>query len=253
MPVTVKSAAARGPPDAPRETGAALASIMSSYELIIFDCDGVLVDSEMLSCRCLMDVLRRHGIEVDLNVVFERFLGRSVRAVTDYYRARGRRMPPDFTHELRDLVRRSFAGALKPIPGVAKLLRGLDVPFCVASSSDLERVEFSLELTGLAAPLAGRMYSAQMVRRGKPAPDLFRHAAKSMGVAPRDVLVVEDSVSGVQAGKAAGMTVWGFVGGSHYAQRDGRALLMAAGADLVLDRMGDFLDHWRAAEHGVFG
>ena len=144
-------------------TDAALAST-PSYELIIFDCDGVLVDSEVLSCQCLMDLLRRHEIEADLDFVFERFLGRSVRAVTDYYGAQGRKLPGDFPVELRARVRRSFAASLRPVPDVAKLLRGLDAPFCVASSSDLERVEFSLALTGLAEFFAGKMFSAEMVR-----------------------------------------------------------------------------------------
>ena len=134
---------------------------------------------------------------------------------------------------------------------MAKLLRGLDASFCVASSSDLERVEFSLALTGLAEFFAGKMFSAEMVRRGKPAPDLFLHAAARMQADPRKALVVEDSVSGVEAGKAAGMTVWGFVGGSHYAGRDGAALLEAAGADRILDRMADFLYPRRKVTHGA--
>jgi len=224
-----------------------------SYELIIFDCDGVLVDSEVLSCHCLTMMLQRHEIEADLDFVFETFLGKSVSAVTDYYRAHGRTVGEDFPAELRTLVRRSFAESLQPIPGVTKLLRGLDLSFCVASSSDLDRIEFSLELTGLAPLFAGKMFSAQMVRRGKPAPDLFLHAASSMGADPRHVLVIEDSVSGVEAGKAAGMTVWGFVGGSHYARRDGVALLKAAGADCVFDRMGDLQLHRREAKHGRIG
>ena len=224
-----------------------------SYELIIFDCDGVLVDSEVLSCHCLMDVLGRHEIEADLDFVFEKFLGRSVRAVTDHYRAHGRKISRDFPGELRARVRRSFTASLRPIPDVAELLRGLDVSYCVASSSDLERIEFSLALTGLAEFFAGKIFSAEMVRRGKPAPDLFLHAAARMGADPRKVLVVEDSVSGVEAGKAAGMTVWGFVGGSHYARRDGAALLIAAGADRVFDRMGDFLNPPRKVRHGGIG
>jgi beta-phosphoglucomutase-like phosphatase (HAD superfamily) len=130
-------------------------------------------------------------------------------------------------------------------------LRGLDAPFCVASSSDLERVEFSLALTGLAEFFAGKMFSAEMVRRGKPAPDLFLHATARMRADPRKALVVEDSVSGIEAAKAAGMTVWGFVGGSHYARRDGAALLKAAGADRVFDRMADFLHPRRKVRHGA--
>ncbi|MFI5012336.1 MAG: HAD family hydrolase [Hyphomicrobiales bacterium] len=215
--------------------------IKTDYDLIIFDCDGVLVDSELLSCNCLMDVLRRHEIAADIDTVFEKFLGRSAQAVSEHYRRLGRAIPRAFSAELRALVRESFAGSLQAIPDVESVLRSLAAPYCVASSSDLERVEFSLRLTGLSKLFDGRVFTAQMVRRGKPAPDLFLHAAARMGADPSRSLVIEDSVSGVQAGKAAGMTVWGFVGGSHYASRDGQRLLEAAGADRVFDRMADFL------------
>ena len=229
-----------------------MASI-ASYDLIIFDCDGVLVDSELISCQCLIEVLRRHEIEADLDFIFDRFLGRSVRAVTEYYRVHGRIVPRDFPMELTALVRGSFTASLRPTPNVEKILRGLDASFCVASSSDLERIEFSLSITGLAKLFTGKMFSAQMVRRGKPAPDLFLYAAARMGADPRKVLVVEDSVSGVEAGKAAGMTVWGFVGGSHYSRRDGARLLRAAGADRVFERMVDFIEPQRKVRHGVVG
>jgi HAD superfamily hydrolase (TIGR01509 family) len=211
-------------------------------DLVIFDCDGVLVDSEMLSCRCLVELLGRHGIEADLDTVFDKFLGRSVDSVAEHYGAFGRVLPEEFLEELRGMVRRSFTASLQAIPNVAEVLASLGVAYCVASSSDLERIEFSLELTGLSPLFKGRVFTSQMVERGKPAPDLFLHAARCMKAAPERTLVIEDSVSGVQAGKAAGMTVWGFVGGGHYASRDGRALLMAAGADRVFDWMADF---WR--------
>jgi HAD superfamily hydrolase (TIGR01509 family) len=123
---------------------------------------------------------------------------------------------------------------------VEAVLGALRIATCVASSSDRERVAYALALTGLAELFGDRLYTAQMVRHGKPAPDLFLHAASGMGADPRRTLVIEDSVSGVQAGKAACMTVWGFVGGSHYAGRDGKRILLAAGADLVFDRMQDF-------------
>ena len=122
------------------------------------------------------------------------------------------------------------------------VLEGLRIPHCVASSSDVDRVSFSLALTGLAPHFDTRLYTSQMVPRGKPAPDLFLYAAERMQVDPRRSLVIEDSVSGVKAGKAAGMTVWGFVGGSHYQSRDGKAILGEAGADRVFGRMADF---WR--------
>jgi HAD superfamily hydrolase (TIGR01509 family) len=221
----------------------AISARTTAYDLVIFDCDGVLVDSEALSCACLVELLRQHGIDIELDAVFERFLGRSLSAVADHFRALGRMMPADFPAELRALVRKSFVKSLQAMAGVDRVLRSLDTTFCIASSSELERVNFSLELTGLAAQFAGRVFTAQMVQSGKPAPDLFLYAAASMAVEPERTLVVEDSVSGVQAGKAAGMTVWGFVGGSHYAARDGQALLAAAGADRVFDRMVDFRRH----------
>ena len=142
--------------------------------------------------------------------------------------------------ELRTAVRAAFLAALCPIEGVRSVLEGLQVPYCVASSSDLDRVSFSLALTGLSGYFGGRIYTSQMVKHGKPAPDLFLHAAAAMHADPHRTLVIEDSVSGVRAAKAAGMTVWGFVGGGHYASRDGRAILQAAGADRVFARMSDF-------------
>jgi HAD superfamily hydrolase (TIGR01509 family) len=215
----------------------------TGYDLVIFDCDGVLIDSEVLSCKCLMELLQRHGIDVDLEAVFQRFLGRSIAAVADHFHAVGRVMPADFPAELSVLVRNSFAHSLRAMPGIKGVLETLAGPYCVASSSDLERVSFALQQTGLSAPFAGRVFTAQMVQSGKPAPDLFLYAAASMAAQPARTLVVEDSVSGVRAGKAAGMTVWGFAGGSHYASREGQALLAAAGADWVFDRMADFQLH----------
>jgi len=210
------------------------------YDLIIFDCDGVLVDSEALSCRCLMELLRRHGIDIELDTVFDKFLGRSIAAVAEHYQELGCVMPDNFPDELSTLVRKAFTDSLQAVTDVQSVLLSLDTAYCVASSSDLERVIFSLELTGLLPLFTGRVFTTQMVQRGKPAPDLFLYAAASMAVEPTRTLVVEDSVSGVKAAKAAGMTVWGFAGGSHYASRNGRRLLTAAGADRVFERMVNF-------------
>jgi HAD superfamily hydrolase (TIGR01509 family) len=213
---------------------------MAEPDLIIFDCDGVLVDSEVLSCRCLVEVLAAHGITLGVDQALDLFLGRSMIAVFQYYEALGRPLPEQFSAELRASVRAAFLSALCPIEGVGAVLEGLQIPHCVASSSDLDRVSFSLELTGLAAHFGERLYTSQMVERGKPAPDLFLYAAERMQAAPPRTLVIEDSVSGVKAAKAAGMTAWGFVGGSHYRSRDGKALLVAAGADRVFERMTEF-------------
>jgi HAD superfamily hydrolase (TIGR01509 family) len=209
-------------------------------DLIIFDCDGVLIDSEVLSCRCLSEVLAGYGINLGLDQALELFLGRSTTAVLDHYEALGRPIPQRFSAELSAGVRAAFLSALCPIEGVSSVLEGLQIPHCVASSSDFDRVSFSLSLTGLAPHFDSRLYTSQMVERGKPAPDLFLYAAERMQADPRRTLVIEDSISGVRAAKAAGMTVWGFVGGSHYQSRDGKAILCEAGADRVFGRMADF-------------
>ncbi|WP_298241904.1 HAD family hydrolase [uncultured Bradyrhizobium sp.] len=212
-------------------------------DLIIFDCDGVLVDSELLSCRCLSEVLAEFGIALSLEQALELFLGRSTKAIEQHFRDLGQIVPDGFVPRLKSQVLATFAASLEPIPGISGIVSGLSVPFCVASSSDLDRVALSLDVTGLRAHFGERLYTAQMVRHGKPAPDLFLLAAEKMGVQPARTLVIEDSVSGVKAGKAAGMTVWGFVGGSHYRGRDGEAILSNAGADRVFARMSDF---WEA-------
>jgi HAD superfamily hydrolase (TIGR01509 family) len=216
---------------------------MTRPDLIIFDCDGVLVDSEVLSCRCLSKVLAGYGIDLGLDQALDLFLGRSMTAVVEHYAALGRPIPEQFSTELTAGVRAAFTSALCPIEGVGSVLEGLQIPHCVASSSDVDRVSLSLSLTGLAPHFDNRLYTSQMVERGKPAPDLFLYAAERMQVDPRRTLVIEDSISGVEAGKTAGMTVWGFVGGSHYQSRDGKAILREAGADRVFGRMADF---WRA-------
>jgi HAD superfamily hydrolase (TIGR01509 family) len=212
----------------------------SEPDLVIFDCDGVLVDSEVLSCQCLSEALGEYGIELGIEQVLQLFLGQSAAAVTLYWRQRGQPLPETFLPELKSRVRERFRRSLQPIPGIGPLLSSLRTPFCVASSSDLDRVALSLVLTGLAPHFGDRLYTSQMVPRGKPAPDLFLYAAAQMKTAPMRTLVVEDSVSGVAAAKAAGMTVWGFVGGSHYRFRDGRNILCDAGADRVFERMADF-------------
>lgn len=215
---------------------------MAKPDLIIFDCDGVLIDSEVLSCRCLSEALAGYGVKLGVDQALDLFLGRSLTAVFEHYEALGYSIPEQFSAELRAGVRAAFHSSLCPIAGVSSVLEDLQIPHCVASSSDLDRVSFSLSLTGLAPHFDTRLYTSQMVKHGKPAPDLFLYAAERMQADPHRTLVIEDSISGVKAGKAAGMTVWGFVGGSHYQSRDGEAILRDAGADRVFGRMADF---WR--------
>jgi HAD superfamily hydrolase (TIGR01509 family) len=213
---------------------------MREVELVIFDCDGVLVDSEVLSCQCLVDIFRRHGVDIALSEVFDRFLGRRAAVHEAYFAEASRKpLPPDFRAEYRAHLMETFRTGLRAMPHVVKVLERLDRPYCLASSSGLERIELTLSVTGLAAYFDGRVFDGAMVTRGKPAPDLFLLAADRMSAAPERTLVIEDTVAGVEAGKAAGMTVWGFTGGGHHDEESGRRLA-EAGADRLLTSMAEF-------------
>ncbi|MGY2934708.1 beta-phosphoglucomutase-like phosphatase (HAD superfamily) [Bradyrhizobium sp. GM6.1] len=137
------------------------------FDLITFDCDGVLVDSELLSCQCLSDELSESGISLTLAQALELFLGRSTSAITRHYRELGHAMPVDFPSRLKSRVLMAFEKALHPVSDVDMILSGLRAPFCVASSSDIDRVALSLDVTGLRAHFGDRIYTAQMVRHGQ--------------------------------------------------------------------------------------
>ncbi|HET7714227.1 MAG TPA: HAD family hydrolase [Bauldia sp.] len=210
-------------------------------DLIVFDCDGVVVDSEILACQALADTLAAYGLPVGVESVFARFLGRSFREVEAYYEgSKGEQLPDSFRENFRSRISEVFRESLKPIAGIRNVLTSLGGPYCLASSSDPGRIKLTLEAVGLTPLFGERVFSANQVARGKPAPDLFLYAAETMGASPSRTLVIEDTVPGVLAGKAAGMKVWGFAGGSHCAGRDVGRKLAAAGADRVFDRMSAF-------------
>jgi HAD superfamily hydrolase (TIGR01509 family) len=211
------------------------------FDLVIFDCDGVLVDSEIISASTLADNLTRIGFPVDLDYVNENYLGRSFNVIkADYLRRAGRPLPQEFADAwYRDLFA-AFRRDLQPIAGAADVLRRLAIPKCVASSSAPARLALSLEVTGLASLCGADVFDASMVTRGKPAPDLFLHCAERMGAVPGRTLVVEDSTTGIAAAVAAGMTAWGFVGGSHYAGGRDTAPLRRAGAARIFGSMIEF-------------
>jgi HAD superfamily hydrolase (TIGR01509 family) len=187
-----------------------------SFDLVIFDCDGVLIDSEIISARMLVAELSRLGLTIDLPYVERHFLGRSYPVVMETIRREfGLDLPPDFEAQYREALLSAFQSDLKVVPHVHDVLTRIAVPFCVATSSSPRRVEMSLGLVGLTDLVGDRVYTSTLVPRGKPAPDLFLYAAAKMGADPARTLVVEDSLTGIRAGLAAGMTVWRFVGGSH--------------------------------------
>ena len=207
-------------------------------ELVIFDCDGVLVDSEALSMAALLDMVAQAGGAIGEEVAYERFLGRSMASVREMLMQEFRLAVTE-THlsAMRVDLMRKFREELKPIAGVAELLAGIPIAFCVASSGTLDRIRYSLEVTGLLGLLEPHLFSATMVARGKPAPDLFLHAAASMEKSPAACLVIEDSPAGVQAAQSAGMRVAAFVGGSHAAGPGLKARLASMHPDFIFADM----------------
>ena len=208
-----------------------------AIDLIIFDCDGVLVDSEVISCRSHARVLTRFGYPITSEQVFERFLGRSDKQAHAEVEAElGRALPGEYHAALQDELYRTFEAELEAIAGVHEALDQVLLPACIASSGSHRRMKITLGRTRLFERFAPNIFSASEVAHGKPAPDLFLFAAQKMKVKPERCLVIEDSVSGITAARAAGMTVLGFHGGSHCTPGHA-AMLQKAGAVTTFDDM----------------
>jgi len=187
---------------------------------VIFDCDGVLVDSERIAVRVDAVVLGRLGWELTEAEIIDRFMGRSeAYMVGEIEAALGHPLAADWDAEFVPLSREALAAELEPVDGVVEALDAIATPTCVASSSTHERLRFTLGLTGLLERFDGRIFSAADVANGKPAPDLFLHAAASLGADPARCAVVEDSRYGVEAARAAGMRAFGYAGGLTVVER----------------------------------
>jgi HAD superfamily hydrolase (TIGR01509 family) len=192
--------------------------------LVIFDCDGVLVDSEPLANRSFSAALKPHGLDWSVEETMRRLMGRSLESCVEVCEAElGHKLPDDFVEKMQEVTYRSFREApLKPVPGVEEAVRALQasgVGTCVASSGSPEKMKFTLGLTGLWDLFDGRIFSASQVPRGKPFPDLFLHAAIAMDEQPFASVVVEDSVPGIQAARSAGMRALAYAG-APYAERE---------------------------------
>lgn len=207
----------------------------SALDLLILDCDGVLVDSERIVARLMAAELRAMmDIELSADEILRRYIGHSGPAGRRLLEADiGRRLPEAFFHRLREQTADAFQRELRPVEGVVAALDALAIPVCVASNGGREKMETSLAVTGLATRFHGRVFSAAEVSRGKPAPDLLLHAARTLGAAPHLCAVVDDTTVGVQAGVAAGMVVFGYA-----AVPEQGPALAAAGAT-VFHRMAD--------------
>jgi HAD superfamily hydrolase (TIGR01509 family) len=202
------------------------------FELVIFDCDGVLIDSERIAVRVDAEILGELGWHLTEAEIIERFMGRSDAYMRGEIEAQlGRPLGPEWADEVRPRYRSAMEAELRPVEGVVDALDRITTPTCVASSSTHGHLQFGLGLTGLLDRFDGRIFSATEVENGKPAPDLFLHAAATLGVAPDRCAVVEDSRYGVEAARAAGMRAFGYAGGLTPADR------LAGPATTVFDHM----------------
>ena len=213
-----------------------------AIDLVIFDCDGVLVDSEVISCRAHAETLTRHGYPITPEQVLERFLGVSDREARQTIETEiCRKLPDDFEAQMEQAALRRYTDDLPTIPHVGAAIAAIGLAKCVASSGTPDKIRHGLTCVSLYDLLAPSIFSASQVERGKPAPDLFLFAAAQMRTAPARCIVIEDSIPGITGALAAGMTVLGFHGGSH-CRPDYDETLRAAGAASTFDDMRQLPD-----------
>ena len=185
-----------------------------AIELVIFDCDGVLVDSEPIAARVGAAVLAELGWSVTPEELIRRFAGSTDQYWRDSIESElGRALDDDWEAPYQSWYADAFDSELRAVPGVVDVLKSLGVPFCVASNGAHDKIRKNLSRVGLLAAFEGRIFSAQDVREGKPAPDLFLHAAQSMGVSAARCAVIEDSPTGLAAARAAGMQCFAYASG----------------------------------------
>jgi len=204
----------------------------TGFKLVIFDCDGVLVDSEPIINRIFAETLTEFGFPITHAEVTQKFVGKSLKTCLEIIeQSYNKPLPDNFMELCKEREIASLQRELQPVSGINEVLEQITLPKCVASNSSHCHIQFVLKLTGLLHQFEGKIYSYSDVPRPKPFPDVYLYAAKQMNTNPEDCVVIEDSVPGVQAGCAAGMTVFG------YAQHSYRTALTAAGAKIVFNDM----------------
>ena len=209
---------------------------MARKKLVIFDCDGVLVDSEPLAARAYERVYEKHGMSgVGADIIAQCVGLKQSDIMVRIRELTGHRFPEASGDDIWTETKILFTEELKPTEDIVAFLGGLATERCVASSSSIDRINHSLELTGLAGFFGEAIYSSSMVERGKPAPDLFLFAAASMGVDPADCVVIEDSPFGIEGAVAAGMTALGYIGGSHTYAGHGERMMSCGAAAICTD------------------
>lgn len=222
---------------------------MADLKLIIFDCDGVLVNSEPIINRIFAKTLTESGFPITHEEVTQKFIGKSlVTCISIIEETYGRTVPVELIELCKEREMIAFQQELQATEGIATALEQITLPTCVASNSSHRHIQFVLKLTGLLHQFDGKLYSAYDVKRPKPFPDVYLYAAKQMEEAPENCLVIEDSVTGVQAASAAQMLVFGYAPRSHQGNSSHHDALIAAGAKLVFEDMyqlPSLLKSWR--------
>ncbi|MFN5263895.1 MAG: HAD family hydrolase [Pseudanabaena sp.] len=214
---------------------------MSNLELVIFDCDGVLVDSEIIVNRVFAETLTEAGFAITYEEVSQKFVGLSFASCLEMIeQIFGRPVPTEWLALSKEREIAALKQELQATEGIADVLKELTLPKCVASNSSPRHIDLVLDLTGLLDHFDGKLYSCHHVDRPKPFPDVYLHAASQMGYAPESCVVIEDSVAGVKAGYAAGMRVLGYAPSDRHSSY--HESLLAAGAKLVFDDMRQLLD-----------
>jgi len=217
----------------------------TGFDLIIFDFDGVLVDSETMGCQIWSDVFAKHGMSVPARDIMEKYTGKTGTLICSLIEQEyGYHIPEGFLDEVNETTEDIMSRELQPVDGVLETMPKLSVPVCIASGSRPKRLNMCLDVTGLRRWFPNEtVFSSHFVKNGKPAPDLFFYAAEKMGVPAEKCLVIEDSTAGIIGAKSAGMKVFGFVGASHCTPERGRQLI-ENGAELLFDdfrRLPDLL------------
>lgn len=200
---------------------------MSKYKCVIFDCDGVLVDSEPIANQVLVDMANEYGANIDLDYALRNFKGTSMQnCYAQVAELATERLPDDFMPNFRERSFESFRKNIQPVEGVTDVIKNLDIPFCVASSGPENKIRLNLELTGLLPHFEGNIFSCFTVRKWKPDPAVFLWAAETMGFHPSECLVIEDSMSGVNAALDGGFDVFGFTAHDYNNELEGNATLI---------------------------
>lgn len=223
---------------------------MKTYKAVLWDCDGVLIDSEMIACGSSASYFRELGYDISTEEFVMRFMGKSRAQILSEVKADcGIDYAAHFADNgvMRKRLFDTFTRELKATDGIHDVLARIDLPMAVASGSDLERLHHTLGVVGLVDLFNGHIYSSEQVARGKPAPDIFLHAAAKLGVAPQDCLVIEDGIHGIHGAKAAGMDVAAYVSASHMTA-ELKEKVLSLQPDMVFDDIRQLLTYIQVAQ-----